>query len=79
VTGQPAARDPGAGHEPAPGRSYALRRAPRSAEAERAADPATAGKAHYVLSREGFWSGELARGAEHGKQAVQWLERADER
>ena len=30
------------------------------AEAERAADPATAGKAHYVLSREGCWSGELA-------------------
>jgi tetratricopeptide (TPR) repeat protein len=49
------------------------------AEAERAADPATAGKAHYVLSREGCWSGELAGGAEHGRQAVQWLERSGER
>ncbi|MEZ0286159.1 MAG: tetratricopeptide repeat protein, partial [Thermoleophilia bacterium] len=39
----------------------------------------TAGKAHYVLSREGFWSGELAGGAEHGRQAVHWLERAGER
>jgi class 3 adenylate cyclase/tetratricopeptide (TPR) repeat protein len=49
------------------------------AEAERAADSATIGKAHYVLSREGFWSGELAVGAEHGRQAVRWLERAGER
>jgi class 3 adenylate cyclase/tetratricopeptide (TPR) repeat protein len=49
------------------------------AEAERAADSATIGKAHYVLSREGFWSGELATGADHGRQAVRWLERAGER
>ena len=46
------------------------------AAAERAADSATIGKAHYVLSREGFWSGELATGAEHGRQAVRWLKRA---
>lgn len=49
------------------------------AEARRAGDAGTAGRAHYVLSREGFWSGELAAGAEHGRQAVQWLERAGER
>jgi class 3 adenylate cyclase/tetratricopeptide (TPR) repeat protein len=49
------------------------------AAAERAADPGTIGKAHYVLTREAFWSGELATGAEHGRQAVQWLERAGER
>jgi len=49
------------------------------AEAERASDPATVGRAHYVLSREGFWSGELTLGEEHGRQAAQWLERAGER
>ena len=49
------------------------------ADAERAADSATIGKAHYVLSREGFWSGELEMGAEHGRRAVEWLDRAGER
>ncbi len=49
------------------------------AAAERAGDSGTIGRAHYVLSREGFWSGELAAGAEHGRQAVAWLERAGER
>jgi tetratricopeptide (TPR) repeat protein len=47
--------------------------------AERAGDSGTMGRAHYVLSREGFWSGELAAGAEHGRHAVRWLERAGER
>lgn len=49
------------------------------ADARRAGDSATIGKAHYVLSREGFWFGHLAAGEEHGRQAVQWLERARER
>ena len=40
----------------------------------RAGDSGTVGRAHYVLSREGFWSGELAAGAEHGRQAVAWLD-----
>lgn len=48
------------------------------AEATRADDPATLGKSHYVLSREGFWRGELADGAEHGRRAVAALRRTDE-
>jgi class 3 adenylate cyclase/tetratricopeptide (TPR) repeat protein len=40
------------------------------AEAEGVGDLGTVGKAEYVLSREGFWLGALADGAEHGRRAV---------
>jgi class 3 adenylate cyclase/tetratricopeptide (TPR) repeat protein len=49
------------------------------AEAERAGDDATAGKAHYALTRESFWSGDFQRGVEHGRQAIVRLERTGER
>jgi len=49
------------------------------ADARRAGDLATVGRAHYVLSREGFWSGDYGRGAEHAGHAVRWLEEAAER
>ena len=42
-------------------------------------DDATMGKAYYVLTREGFWSGQYLRGLEHGQQAVSLLERTPER
>ena len=40
------------------------------AEAEPVGDRATIGKSHYVMAREGFWLGDLAGGAEHGRRAV---------
>ena len=47
-------------------------------EAERAGDDTTIGKVRYVLSREGFWSGRYAEGAEHGRAAVAALEATGE-
>ena len=40
---------------------------------------ATAGKAHYILARESFWSATSRRGVDHGRQAIVLLERAGER
>ncbi len=45
------------------------------AEAEGVGDLATIGKSHYVMAREGFWLGNLAEGAEHGRRAVAALGR----
>ena len=42
--------------------------------AERAGDAFTLGRAHYVLSLEGFWSGRLAEGVSHGQESVRQLE-----
>jgi class 3 adenylate cyclase/tetratricopeptide (TPR) repeat protein len=47
-------------------------------ESSRSGDVATFGKAHYVLSREAFWSGRFSDGIEHGRTAVDALERTDE-
>jgi class 3 adenylate cyclase/tetratricopeptide (TPR) repeat protein len=47
-------------------------------ESSRSGDVATFGKAHYVLSREAFWSGRFAEGVEHGRTAASSLERTDE-
>jgi class 3 adenylate cyclase/tetratricopeptide (TPR) repeat protein len=44
------------------------------AAAERAGDRVTAGKAYYVLSRDGFWIGEFADGLSHGLRALELLE-----
>jgi len=44
------------------------------AAAEREGDRVTAGKARYVLSRDGFWIGELADGLAHGLRALELLE-----
>jgi class 3 adenylate cyclase/tetratricopeptide (TPR) repeat protein len=49
------------------------------AEARRAGDGGTEGKAEYILARESFWSGDLRRGVDHGRRAVVLLERAGER
>jgi tetratricopeptide (TPR) repeat protein len=48
-------------------------------EAERAGDHATRGQAHYVLTRLGFWAGQLRRANEHGREAVACLEGTAER
>jgi class 3 adenylate cyclase/tetratricopeptide (TPR) repeat protein len=42
-------------------------------------DDVTRAKAHYVLARDGFWSGRFAHGAQHALQAVALLERHGER
>jgi tetratricopeptide (TPR) repeat protein len=49
------------------------------AEARRAGDGGTEGKAEYILARESFWSGDLRRSVDHGRRAVVLLERAGER
>jgi class 3 adenylate cyclase/tetratricopeptide (TPR) repeat protein len=49
------------------------------AEAEAIGDVVTAGKAHYVLTRECFWSSAFARGAEHGRLAIARLQGGSER
>ncbi len=48
------------------------------AEAERAGDGATIGKAHIVLAWEGFFTGRYAEGAEHARAAVAALEPTEE-
>ena len=48
-------------------------------EAEAAGDVGTAGKAHYIIGREAFWSGDFHRGVDHGRQAIALLERAGDR
>jgi DNA-binding NtrC family response regulator/tetratricopeptide (TPR) repeat protein len=49
------------------------------AEATRAGDAPTLGKAHYVLARSGFWSGRLHQSVAEGRQAVAILEGTAER
>jgi transcriptional regulator with AAA-type ATPase domain/tetratricopeptide (TPR) repeat protein len=49
------------------------------AEATRAGDAPTLGKAHYVLARSGFWSGRLHESVAEGRRAVQILEGTPER
>ncbi|MEM7051278.1 MAG: adenylate/guanylate cyclase domain-containing protein [Acidobacteriota bacterium] len=49
------------------------------AEAGTAEDELTAGKACYVLSREGFWTGRFAQGITQGDRALAAFERAGER
>ena len=41
-------------------------------------DEATEGLAHYVIGRDGFWSGQFAKGVESSLRAVVLLERAGE-
>jgi class 3 adenylate cyclase/tetratricopeptide (TPR) repeat protein len=47
--------------------------------AQRAADPATRGKAHYVLCKESMWVSRFTDGLEHGRRAVEHLQRTSER
>ena len=49
------------------------------ADAARCGDDAIMGKAHYVLAREGYWSGQYLHRLEHGQQAVSLLEGTTER
>jgi class 3 adenylate cyclase/tetratricopeptide (TPR) repeat protein len=46
------------------------------AAAESCGDEATMGKACYVLSRDGFWSGRFAEGIRHSLRAVELLEKS---
>ncbi len=45
---------------------------------ERLGDRFTAGRAHYVLTREDFWLCRYARGVENGSRAVELLEGSDD-
>ena len=47
--------------------------------AQRAGDPSTRGKAHYVLSKESMWVARFSEGLEHGRRAVSHLESTGER
>jgi tetratricopeptide (TPR) repeat protein len=49
------------------------------AEARRADDAATRGKAHYVLCKESMWVSRFADGLEHGRRAVEHLQSTGER
>jgi tetratricopeptide (TPR) repeat protein len=49
------------------------------AAAERAGDHAAWGKAHYVLCKESMWISAFAEGLEHGRRAVEHLDRVGER
>ncbi|MFN7963016.1 MAG: AAA family ATPase [Thermoanaerobaculia bacterium] len=46
--------------------------------AEEAHDEVTAGKAHYVLGRDAFWTGQYAQGLKHSLEAAVLLERGGE-
>jgi tetratricopeptide (TPR) repeat protein len=48
-------------------------------EAQHSNDEATMGKAYYVLSMEGYWSGQPQQGGEYGAKAVDLLEHTTER
>jgi len=48
-------------------------------EGQRCGDEETIARAHYVLAREGVWTGRFREGAEHGRRAAALLERAGER
>ncbi|HEY3569664.1 MAG TPA: adenylate/guanylate cyclase domain-containing protein [Thermoanaerobaculia bacterium] len=48
-------------------------------EARRCGDEGTEGKACYVLSRDGFWSGQFREGIKYGLQAITLLERSEDR
>jgi class 3 adenylate cyclase/tetratricopeptide (TPR) repeat protein len=55
----------------------AIRTAHRAIDAAReAGDEATEGKACYVLSRDGFWSGRFAEGLQHSLDAARLLEQS---
>lgn len=57
----------------------AARHAEKSiALAREVGDEATEGLAHYVLGRDGFWSGQFAKGVESSLRAVVLLERTGE-
>jgi class 3 adenylate cyclase/tetratricopeptide (TPR) repeat protein/transcriptional regulator with XRE-family HTH domain len=47
--------------------------------AERAGDPETRGKAHYVLCKESMWVSRFPEGLEHGRRAVDHLQPTGER
>jgi tetratricopeptide (TPR) repeat protein len=49
------------------------------AAAQRADDPATMGKAHYVMTQVGYFSGRPHEGIEAGRRALELLEAAGER
>jgi tetratricopeptide (TPR) repeat protein len=49
------------------------------AQAQRAEDWETCGKAHYVLCKESMWVSRFAEGLEHGRRAVEYLEPTGER
>jgi tetratricopeptide (TPR) repeat protein len=48
-------------------------------EAECAGDVTTRGQAHYVLTRQGFWAGDLDKANEHGREAIACLQTTPER
>jgi tetratricopeptide (TPR) repeat protein len=48
-------------------------------DGERCGDDKTIAKAHYVLAREGVWTGRFREGVEHGRKAAALLEQAGER
>ncbi len=45
-------------------------------EGQRCGDEETIAKAHYVLAREGVWTGRFEEGVAHGREATALLERA---
>ena len=45
-------------------------------EGQRCEDLGTMGRGHYVICREGFFTGRLVEGVEHGRKAVSLLGRA---
>jgi class 3 adenylate cyclase/tetratricopeptide (TPR) repeat protein len=47
--------------------------------ASRCHDAETTGKAHGILAREAFWTGQMRVGLEHGRRAVQLLQPTPER
>ena len=47
--------------------------------AQAGADLASEGKAHYIIGRESFWSGDFRRGVDHGRRAIVLLDRAGDR
>ncbi|MBW8873327.1 MAG: AAA family ATPase [Acidobacteria bacterium] len=49
------------------------------AAARRGGDVMTEGRAWYVLCRDAFWSGRFSEGIEHGRRAVDLLERSTDR
>jgi class 3 adenylate cyclase/tetratricopeptide (TPR) repeat protein len=48
-------------------------------DAGRCDDPETNGKAHVILARQAFWSGQMQVGLEHGRRAVTLLQATPER
>jgi tetratricopeptide (TPR) repeat protein len=48
-------------------------------DASRCNDAETTGKAHGILAREAFWSGQMSVGLDHGRRAVELLQPTTER